>query len=122
MQHKIAEEFSKIVEKAYKDQPLEDFLEEEVNYDCSGLDFDDTSQLFDKYEDECLKWLDFFFKKTGMDALEFCKACDWDYVLDKENDRCLVMDSDKNKFLLVTSMFEHYCIEIFNNMNKVKNN
>ena len=72
MQHKISDEFSKIVEKACEDQPLEDFLEEEVNYDCSGLDFDDTSQLFDKYEDECLEWLDFFFKKTGMDALEFC--------------------------------------------------
>lgn len=121
MQHKIADEFNKIIKEVCKTQPLEDFLEEEIDYDCSGLDFDDTAQLFEEHEDECLEWLDFFFKKTGMDALEFCKACDWDYVLDEENDRCLIMDSDKNKFLLVTSMFEHYCIEIFNNMNKVKN-
>lgn len=113
---KIAEEFNKIIAKACEDQSLEDFLKEEIDYDCSGLDFDDTAQLFDEHKEECLDWLDFFFKKTGMNALEFCKACDWDYVLDEENDRCLVMDSDKNKFLLVTSMFEHYCIEIYNNM------
>ena len=120
MQRKIADVFNDIITKACEDQPLEDFLVEEIEEDCSGLDFDDAVQLFDEYEDECLEWLDFFFKKTGMDALKFCKACDWDYVLDKENGRCLVIDSYKNKFLLVTSMFEHYCIEIFNNINKVK--
>lgn len=116
MQHKIADVFNKIIEEACETQPLEDFLEEEINEDCSGIDSDEAAQLFDEYEDECLDWLNYFFEKTGMSPLEFCKACDWDYVLDEENDRCLVMDSDKNKFLLVTSMFEHYCIEIFNNM------
>ena len=57
MQHKIADVFSKIVEQACEEQPLEDFLEEEIDEDCSGLDFDDTTQLFDEYEDECLEWL-----------------------------------------------------------------
>lgn len=113
---KISKEFNKIIAKACEDQPLEDFLEEEIDFDCSGLDFDDTSQLYDEYQDECIEWFNYFFEKTGMSPLEFCKACDWDYVLDEENDKCLVMDSDKNKFLLVTSMFEHYCIEIYNNM------
>lgn len=114
---KIAKEFDKIITKACEDQPLEDFLEDEIEEDCSGLDFDDASRLFDKYEDECLDWLDFFFKTTGLSALDFCIACDWDYFIDEENDKCLVVDSDKNKFLLVTSMFEHYCIEIYNKMN-----
>ena len=113
---KISKEFNKIIAKACEDQPLEDFLEEEIDFDCSGLDFDDTAQLYDEYEDECIEWFNYFFEKTGMSPLEFCKACDWDYILDEENDRCLVMDSDKNKFLLVTSMFEHYCIEIYNNL------
>ena len=112
----ISKEFNKIIAKACENQPLEDFLEEEIDFDCSGLDFDDTAQLYDEYEDECIEWFNYFFEKTGMSPLEFCKACDWDYILDEENDRCLVMDSDKNKFLLVTSMFEHYCIEIFNNL------
>lgn len=113
---KIAKEFNKIIAKACENQPLEDFLEEEIDFDCSGLDFDDTARLYDEYQDECTEWFNYFFEKTGMSPLEFCKACDWDYVLDEENDRYLVMDSDKNKFLLVTSMFEHYCIEIFNNI------
>ena len=115
-QFKISKEFNKIIAKACEDQPLENFLEEEIDFDCSGLDFDDTTQLYDEYEDECIEWFNYFFEKTGMSPLEFCKACDWDYILDEENDRCLVMDSDKNKFLLATSMFEHYCIEIYNNL------
>lgn len=113
---KIAKEFNKIIAKACEDQPLEDFLEDEIEYDCSGLDFDDTARLYDEYQDECIEWFNYFFEKTDMSPLEFCKACDWDYILDEENDRCLVMDSDKNKFLLVASMFEHYCIEIYNNL------
>ena len=115
-QFKISKEFNKIIAKACEDQQLENFLEEEIDFDCSGLDFDDTTQLYDEYEDECIEWFNYFFEKTGMSPLEFCKACDWDYILDEENDRCLVMDSDKNKFLLATSMFEHYCIEIYNNL------
>ncbi|AZA17327.1 MAG: hypothetical protein HOU59_gp63 (endogenous virus) [Lactobacillus phage ViSo-2018a] len=51
-----------------------------------------------------------------MSPQEFCVLCDWDYVLDEENDKFLVMDTDKNKFLLVTSMFENYCTEIFNSL------
>lgn len=121
MQYKITKEFNKIIEKACEDQPLENFLEEEIEADCSGLDFDDTAQLFDEYKDECLDWFYFFFKKTGLSALEFCTLCEWDYDYDKENDKYFVIDSDKNKFMLVTSMFEHYCIEIFNNLNQVKN-
>lgn len=113
---KIAKEFNKIIVKACEDQPLEDFLEEEIEEDCSGLDFDDAAQLYDEYRDECIEWFNHFFEKTCMSPQEFCVLCDWDYVLDEENDKFLVMDTDKNKFLLVTSMFEHYCIEIFNNL------
>ncbi|AZA17326.1 MAG: hypothetical protein HOU59_gp64 (endogenous virus) [Lactobacillus phage ViSo-2018a] len=40
---KIAKEFNKIIAKACEDQPLEDFLEEEIEEDCSGLDFDDAA-------------------------------------------------------------------------------
>lgn len=118
---KIAKEFNKIIAKACEDQSLKDFLKDEIDYDCSGLDFDDTAQLYDEYQDECIEWFNYFFEVAGMNALEFCKACDWDYVLDEENDKFLVTDTEKNKFLLVTSMFEHYCIELFNNMNKVHN-
>ena len=113
---KIAKEFNKIIAKACEDQPLEDFLEDEIEYDCSGLDFDDTARLYDEYQDECIEWFNYFFEKTGMSPQEFCTLCEWDYVLDEENNKFLVMDTDKNKFLLVTSMFEHYCIEIYNNM------
>lgn len=112
---KISNEFNKIIAKACKDQPLEEFLEEEIDSDCSGLDFDDAAQLYDEYQDECIEWFNYFFETTGVSPQEFCTLCEWDYVLD-ENGKFLVMDTDKNKFLLVTSMFEHYCIEIFNNL------
>lgn len=90
-------------------------MEDEIDSDCSGLDFGDTAQLYDEYQDECIEWFNCFFETTGMNPQEFCTLCEWDYVLD-ENGKFLVMDTDKNKFLLVTSMFEHYCIEIFNNL------
>ena len=82
----------------------------------SGLTLNAT-QLFDEHETNA-RMARFLLKDVWMRGV--LQACDWEYVLDKENDRCLVMDSDKNKFCSY-SMFEHYCIEIFNNMNKVKN-
>ena len=55
---KIAKEFDKIITKACEEQPLKDFLEDEIEEDCSGLDIDDAVRMFDKYEDECLDWFE----------------------------------------------------------------
>lgn len=109
---KIVDEFNQIIDKACKDRPIKDFLEEATDFNHQELDLHQTTRLYDEYRDECDDWIKFFVTNSGLTPLEFLSFCNFDYIWDTENYRFAIEDTEKNKFFVVEAMFKCYCIEL----------
>lgn len=94
----ITNEFKEIVKDATKDRSLKGYLQDTCRY---GQDefvyYDETTELYDDYQEDCEKWLDNLVDETGLNPWDIFPS--WDYAL----------DSKYNKWNIIVSMFEEYC-------------
>lgn len=118
---KIASEFNKIIEEVCEYHSLKDFLEDVGYYDLHVLGYRQTTLLYDEYRDECDDWLCYFTENCDMDTLESCMFSCWDLVFDDETCQITFLDTEKNKFFIVESMFENYCSELLDVLRQQKN-
>ena len=122
MQHKISEEFDKIIEEACVTQLVmpTDFLEEVAGADDyeERINPQQAIQLYDENEDDCVGWLNYLMTDCGLEPLEFATLRDWDYVLNDETGQFVIIDTDKNKTFIVNDMFANYCDELLGILTK----
>lgn len=94
----IVKEFDKIIKEQTQDYDLAEFLKNECQY---GQDvftyYDETTELYDDYEDDCNEWLDDLVDETGLYPWEIFP--DWD----------IYINSIYNKWYVIVAMFEQYC-------------
>ena len=125
MKHKvkIADEFNKIIEEICEYHSLKDFLENVVYYDLHVLGYRQTTRLYDEYRDECQDWVCYFLENYNMDTSESYMFSCWDFVFDFDDETCRItfLDTEKNKFFIVESMFKNHCSELLDVLNQQKN-
>ena len=99
----IHEAFNDIYESEIEDYDnKEDFNEDLAKHGCiSGIVgglafFNQTSELFDNFEDECNDWLEELTEGTGLNPFELFK--NWDVAINSEH----------NKNTVIWAMFEEY--------------
>ena len=58
-----------------------------------------------------------------MDTSESCIFSCWDFVFDFDDETCKIafLDTEKNKFFVVESMFKNHCSELLDILNQQKN-
>ena len=99
----IHEAFNDIYESEIEDYDnKEDFNEDLAKHGCiSGIVgglafFNQTTELFDNFEDECNDWLEELTEETGLNPFELFQ--NWDVAI----------NSDYNKNIIIWAMFEEY--------------
>ena len=99
----IHEAFNDIYESEIEDYDnKEDFNEDLAKHGCiSGIVgglafFNQTTELFDNFEDECNDWLEELTEETGLNPFELFQ--NWDVAI----------NSAYNKNIIIWAMFEEY--------------
>ena len=99
----IHDAFNDIYESEIEDYDnKEDFNEDLAKHGCiSGIVgclafFNQTTELFDNFEDECNDWLEELTEGTGLNPFELFP--DWDVAINSEH----------NKNTVILAMFEEY--------------
>ena len=99
----IHEAFNDIYESEIEDYDnKEDFNEDLAKHGCiygivGGLAFfNQTTELFDNFEDECNDWLEELTEETGLNPFELFQ--NWDVAI----------NSAYNKNIIIWAMFEEY--------------
>ena len=95
-EYEITKEFEQIVDEASEGQSLISYLKEVRDYGQEYfIYYHETTDLYDKYASDCDDWA----SDLGMKPWDLFG--DWD----------LSINSEQNKWLIVTAMFEQYCID-----------
>ena len=94
----IIKEFDEIVECETEDFDLRTFLTEQLRYGQYAFTYyTETTALYDKYKEDCEKWLSDLVDETGLNPWELFP--EWDYTV----------NSVYNKWNIIVAMFESYC-------------
>jgi hypothetical protein len=97
-EYEIEKEFKDIVDDATQDRSLKEYLQEVVDYAQNEFCYySETTSLYDEYSSDCEEWLDELVEETGLKPWDLFN--DWDYAI----------NSQYNKWNVITSMFEEYC-------------
>ena len=106
-QYEIENEFKIIVDDACDGQSLKDYLQGVKDYGQQEFSYYyQTTDLYDKYRSNCQDWLENLVSETGMKPWNIFEK--WDYV----------PGSEINKWIVVSEMFEEYCITRLDKINK----
>lgn len=109
-QYDIENEFKKMVDDATQDRSLKEYLQEVVNYGQNEFCYySETTNLYDEYSSDCEEWLDEQVEETGLKPWELFN--DWDYII----------NSQYNKWNVITAMFEIYCIDRLEELDGMEN-
>ena len=94
----ITKEFKDIIEDETEDCDLREFLSGQCRYGQTVfVYYDETTELYDEYQEDCEAWLDNLVDEMGLDPWDIFP--EWDYAV----------DSIYNKWYIVISIFEEYC-------------
>ena len=105
--YEITKEFSKLVDDACDGQSLKDYLQGVQDYGQQEFSYYyQTTDLYDKYRSNCQDWLENLVNNSGLKPWEIFEK--WDYV----------PGSETNKWIVVSEMFEEYCITRLDKINK----
>lgn len=103
----IVEEFDAIIKDETVDYDLKEFLSDQCQYGQTVfVYYAETTDLYDKYKADCQDWLENLVSETGMKPWDIFE--DWDYV----------PGSEVNKWIVISEMFEEYCITRLDKINK----
>ena len=106
-QYEIENEFRDIIDETRKDQTLKDYLQGVKDYGQQEFSYyNQTTGLYDKYRSNCQDWLETLVSETGMKPWDIFES--WDYV----------PGSEANKWIVISKMFEEYCIARLDKINK----
>lgn len=104
-QYDIEKEFKDIVDDATQDQPLEEYLQGVVDYGQNEFCYySETTSLYDEYSSDCEEWLDEQVENSGLKPWDL--FTNWDYAI----------NSEQNKWNVITAMFEDYCSDRLDEM------
>jgi hypothetical protein len=106
-QYEIEKEFKSIVDGACDGQPLKDYLQGVQDYGQQEFSYYyQATDLYDKYRSDCQDWLENLVSETGMKPWDIFE--NWDYI----------PGSEINKWIVISEMFEEYCITRLDKINK----
>ena len=106
-QYEIENEFRDIINETRKDQTLKDYLQGVKDYGQQEFSYyNQTTGLYDKYRSNCQDWLENLVYEKGMKPWDIFE--NWDYV----------PGSETNKWIVISEMFEEYCITRLDEINK----
>ena len=106
-QYEIENEFKIIVNDACDGQSLKDYLQGVKDYGQQEFSYYyQTTDLYDKYRSNCQDWLENLVSETGMKPWNIFE--NWDYV----------PGSETNKWIVISEMFEEYCLDRLDKINK----
>ena len=98
--YEITKEFDDIINDTVENWSLREYLEEVENYGQTEFTYySETTEMYDKYRQDCQEWLDDLVNETGMKPWEYFNS--WDYDI----------NSKENKWNVICAMFEQYCID-----------
>lgn len=104
-QYDIEKEFKEIVDDATQDRSLEEYLQEVVDYGQNEFCYySETTSLYDEYSSDCEEWLDEQVENSGLKPWDL--FTNWDYAI----------NSEQNKWNVITAMFEDYCSDRLDEM------
>lgn len=104
-QYDIEKEFKDIVDDATQDRSLEEYLQEVVDYGQNEFCYySETTSLYDEYSSDCEEWLDEQVENSGLKPWDL--FTNWDYAI----------NSEQNKWNVITAMFEDYCSDRLDEM------
>lgn len=94
----IIKAFDKIIKEQTEGYGLREYLEDTLEYGQTAFSYyRETSDLYDRFRADCNAWLDSLVDERGLNPWEIFP--EWD----------IYPDSEINKWIVITSMFEEYC-------------